>query len=126
MLIYLYHYYYLRGFLMDKNKVEMYIMTHQKYLPADKIMYIKEKLYSLDESKFNLLSTIEFKDPTIALVISLLAGGLGIDRFFIGDTGMGVLKLLTGGGCGVLAIIDWFLIMKRTREKNFNELMIRL
>ena len=49
---------------------------------------------------------------------SLLGGQLGIDRFMIGDTGMGIGKLLTCGGLGIWAIIDWFLIMGATREKN--------
>ncbi|MFN3640643.1 MAG: TM2 domain-containing protein, partial [Flavobacterium sp.] len=43
---------------------------------------------------------------------------LGVDRFYIGDTGMGVGKLLTCGGLGIWAIVDWFLIMGATREKN--------
>ena len=42
---------------------------------------------------------------------------------FVGDTGAGILKLLTCGGCGIWAIIDWFIIMGTTREKNFNRLM---
>jgi len=44
---------------------------------------------------------------------------LGFDRFYIGDTGMGVGKLLTGGGCGIWALIDIFMIQDATREKNF-------
>lgn len=49
---------------MDQNKVDMYIMTNQKYFPAEKIMYIKEKLEAMDESKFAMISTVELKDPT--------------------------------------------------------------
>lgn len=41
----------------------------------------------------------------------------------IGETGMGVLKLLTAGCCGILTIIDWFTIQKKTKELNFNKLM---
>jgi TM2 domain-containing membrane protein YozV len=61
---------------------------------------------------------MQFKEPTTSLVVSLLGGQLGIDRFMIGDTGMGIGKLLTCGGLGIWAIIDWFLIMGATREKN--------
>lgn len=46
------------------------------------------------------------KSKTTALILSVLVGGLGIDRFYLGYTGMGVLKLLTGGCFGILYIID--------------------
>jgi hypothetical protein len=36
----------------------------------------------------------------------------------LGDTGMGVLKLLTCGGFMIWTIVDWFSIMSTTREKN--------
>ncbi len=108
---------------MDVNKVDMYIMGNQKYFPAEKVMYLKEKLSTADESKFALLSTIEFKDPTTILIISLFLGTFGIDRFMVGDTGMGILKLLTAGCCGILTIIDWFTISKKAKEVNFNKIM---
>ncbi len=46
------------------------------------------------------------KDKTTALILSVLVGGLGVDRFYLGYTGMGVLKLLTGGCFGILWILD--------------------
>ena len=46
------------------------------------------------------------KSKTTALILSILVGGLGIDRFYLGYTGMGVLKLLTAGCFGILYIID--------------------
>lgn len=111
---------------MEQNKVDMYIMTNQKYFPAEKIMYIKEKLAAMDESKFSMISTIEMKDPTTILLVSIFLGGLGIDRFMLGDTGMGILKLLTCGLCGILTIIDWFTVSKKTKELNFNNIMTML
>ena len=49
---------------------------------------------------------MERKSKTTALILSVLVGGLGIDRFYLGYTGLGVLKLLTGGCLGVLYIMD--------------------
>ena len=108
---------------MDQQKIDMFIMTNQKYFPAEKIMYLKDKLRTMDEEKFALVSTIEMKDPTTLLLISLFLGTFGVDRFMIGDTGMGVLKLLTAGVCGILTIIDWFSISKKTKDLNFNNVM---
>ncbi len=108
---------------MEQQRLDMYLMTNQKYFPAEKIVYIKEKLKNIDDDKFSLISTLELKDPTTSLLISLFLGSLGIDRFMLGDTGMGILKLLTGGCCGILTIVDWFTIQKKTKEQNFNRLM---
>ena len=70
---------------MDAQKVDMFIMTNQKNLPADKIILVKEKMLAADESKFNLLTTVDIKDTTTLLLISIFLGGLGIDRFMLGD-----------------------------------------
>lgn len=111
---------------MDSQKVDMFVMTNKKYLPAEKIVFLKQKLEEANENKFALASSVEFKDPTTILIISLLLGGLGIDRFMLGETGMGIFKLLTGGLCGILAIIDWFSVQKKAKEINFNNLMLVL
>lgn len=109
--------------MLDPQKIDLYIMTNQEYFPAEKIVYLKDKLRTMDDEKFSLISTVEMKDPTTLLLVSIFLGSLGIDRFMIGDTGMGVLKLLTCGCCGILTIIDWFSISKKTKELNFNKVM---
>jgi len=111
---------------MTQEKVDMYIMSNQKYLPTDKIVFIKQKLLEADEAKFSLVSAVEFKDPTTILLVSLFLGGLGIDRFMLGQTGMGILKLLTLGLFGILTIVDWFSVQKKARELNYNNLMMIL
>lgn len=111
---------------MTQDRIDMYIMTNQKYLPAEKIVFIKQKLLEADENKFQLVSAVEFKDPTTILLVSIFLGSLGIDRFMLGETGMGILKLLTLGCCGVLTIIDWFSVQKKAKELNYNNLMLVL
>ena len=69
---------------------------------------------------------LQFKDPTITLIISIIGGSLGIDRFFVGDMGLGVIKLITCGGCGIWTIVDWFLIMGTARDRNMQKLQALL
>ena len=107
---------------MDTQKVDMFIMTNGKYFEAHQLNLIRERLLAIDESKWAMLSTIQFKDPTTMLIVSIVAGNLGIDRFMIGDTGLGVGKLLTCGGAGIWGIIDWFMIQKATKEKNMEKI----
>ena len=108
---------------MDANKVDLYLATNQKYFPPEKILFLKEKLLAADDNKFLVASAVELKDPTMMLLVSIFAGGFGIDRFLLGEIGIGVLKLLTGGVCGILALVDIFIISKKAREKNFIEIM---
>lgn len=111
---------------MDQQKVDMYLMANVKYFPSNKTIYIRERLVALDDNKFNLITMVELKDPTTLLLISIFLGTLGVDRFMLNDIGMGVLKLLTGGLCGILTIIDWINIQKMAQEWNFNNLMSAL
>ncbi len=111
---------------MDAQKVDLFIMSNSKFFESFQLAQIRDRLIKTDDSKWSILQVMQFKDPTLMLIVSLLGGSLGIDRFIIGDTGLGVVKLLTCGGLGIWTIIDWFLIMGLTREKNMQQLQMML
>ena len=46
------------------------------------------------------------KDWLTATLLSVFVGWLGVDRFYIGQTTLGILKLITLGGCGIWYLID--------------------
>jgi TM2 domain-containing membrane protein YozV len=115
-------FYKLKSIKMESQKVDMFIMANGKFFEAYQLAQIRDRLMQVDDSKWAIIQTLQFRDPTMMLIVSLLAGTLGIDRFIIGDTGLGVGKLLTCGGLGIWAILDWFLIMGATREKNMEKI----
>jgi len=103
---------------MEVNKIDMFMASASGKLPSDKIYAVRSHLETLDDSRFGLLQSLPFKDPTMLLVISILVGSLGVDRMFIGQIGLGIVKLITCGGLGIWFIIDLFLIMGATKEYN--------
>ena len=80
---------------------------------------------SLPEARrleFQMAFTSTKKDRSTALLLSVFLGYLGVDRFYLGHTALGVGKLLTLGGCGIWQFVDWFLIGKATDNKNMASL----
>ncbi len=82
------------------------------------ISQAKKDLSADERVQFDLQYATRRKNPTTALLLSLFLGTLGVDRFYVGDTGLGIAKLLTLGGLWIWALIDWFLIMGAARRKN--------
>lgn len=107
---------------MTKEQIDLYITTNAKYFEPTAIPIVRQKLEKLPAESVAIVQSIEYKDPTVLLILSLLVGGFGVDRFMLGDTGMGVLKLLTCGCCGILTIIDWFTIMQKAKQYNLAKL----
>jgi len=107
---------------MESSKIDTFMMTNAKFFPSSQIPRLNSRLAALEDSKYSSLLTIQFKDPSTVLIVSVVGGALGIDRFMIGDTGLGIGKLLTCGGIGIWTIVDWFMIQDRTREKNLEML----
>lgn len=51
------------------------------------------------------------RDWLTAVLLSFFLGGLGVDRFYMGYTTLGIIKLITAGGCGIWALIDLIMII---------------
>lgn len=109
---------------MQESQINDFLRINKHFLDESKTLIIKERLEKLDDSKITSLSFIQFRDPKVFFAISWFGGTLGIDRFLIGDVGMGLLKLFLNIFTLFLPyIIDLFFIQKRIREKNFIKLL---
>jgi TM2 domain-containing membrane protein YozV len=107
------------------NQTNLLFMNCAKYFPEESIPAIRQTLEEIGPQRAQQALAMEYKDPTVALILSLVCflGFSGIDRFYIGDIGYGVAKFITAGGCGIWAIIDLFLITGATKEKNYQKFM---
>lgn len=111
---------------MDAQKVDMFLMANNHYLPQNKLLPLREQLLSLDDSYWIVLTSIQFKNPTIAVLFSIFFFHFAVDRFYIGDIALGLLKLFTAGGFLFWAFLDLFLIAGATRDRNYQKLQARL
>ena len=79
---------------------------------------LSKQLKTNDQMLFNSQFDSVKQNPNTVLILSVILGTLGVDRFMLGDMGMGLLKLFTFGCCGVLWLIDIFTTKERTGEFN--------
>lgn len=112
---------------MTPDQIRQILMLFQDKIPEEKLMFLKSKLEEAPASKFSEVMCMKYTDPVHILLFSIFLGGLGVDRFVLGDTGLGIAKLLLNWAtCGIWSIVDIFLCYKKAKEKNLNNLLMLL
>ena len=105
-----------------ETRVRQFLVQNKKYLPVERMKYIRSRLFTLNDKQWATVEWLTFKEPTTMILISIFIGGLGVDRFMLEDTLNGVLKLLLTLCCGVGIIwwlIDIFQISDKTLSYNY-------
>ncbi len=112
---------------MTEDKVTAVLAMTSGKLPEEKVILFRNRLREAPESAYDGIITAKLKKPTHILLFSIFLGWLGVDRFVLGDTGLGVAKvLLCWATCGIWWLVDLFIVSNRAKEKNFNKLMLLL
>ncbi len=111
---------------VNSNFVQNYLIANAKNFPEASIEQIREQLSNLTQYEFNRIQVVPIKDSLIMFILSFCFGTYGVDRFMLGQVGLGILKLITFGGCGIWWLIDLFLIMEETKKSNYQKIMLAM
>ena len=104
---------------MNESQINLFMSQNMKNFSPSQLADVKAKLMELPDEKSMIVMSLDFKDTTTMLIISIFLGEWGVDRFLLGHIGMGILKLLTWGGCGILWLIDLINYKKLTQDYNY-------
>ena len=113
------------------NFTDSFLSANTANFPSEQLPSLRERLAQLDDSQANqVIAAADVKNPTTALILSIFLGGFGVDRFYIGHTGLGIGKLLVTLLFPIVTlgislffswiwiVVDWFLIMNATKAAN--------
>jgi TM2 domain-containing membrane protein YozV len=110
---------------MTKEQIDQLIQVNLDKIAPEFIESIRQRLENADEGVAQAAFS-NLKGSTFVFLMAFFFGCFGVDRFMLGETGMGVLKLLTCGGCGIWSIVDWFTAGGRTRKYNAKKILAQI
>jgi len=105
---------------MEQNKVDMFVGMNVENFKQQDLMLIKQKLEQMDDSKFSFIQGAEYQKPSTILLIAIL---LGMERFWLNDIGLGILKVVTCYGCMIWWLVDILSAKERAKKYNFAKFM---
>lgn len=93
-------------------------------IPVESKMVLQKQLEKIDDSSVAMLRNLPLKDPFLAGLLSIFLGMFGVDRFYKGDIGLGITKLLL---CwltlGIWWFIDCFVVYIGVKKDNLEKIM---
>ena len=108
---------------MENQKVNLYLTQFRQYIPRNKIFNLKNILIKADDSIEDNLSLLSLHNPTLVLVLSIFLGSLGVDRFMLGDYGLGICKLLFSWlTFGIWPLVDIYFSYQKAKDINYKKL----
>lgn len=119
---------------MEKNKVHAIMMQYRDLIDPENLPTLKNALERVDDSVYEELLLVPTKSPITTILLSVFCGGFGVDRFYLGDVGLGVTKLLlitllaipTFGLISIWSLLDIYFCYRKAKEINFKNVMQRL
>ncbi len=103
---------YSNSIFSKSEKLKLEVIASQKTIKVENVLALKLNNIFKNLLKNNNSTNTAHPAPAgdrswlVALLVCFFLGGLGIHRFYLGYTTIGIIQLLTGGGCGIWAFID--------------------
>lgn len=108
---------------MTWEKVVFFVGQNRGKFPPDRMNVLLQWLNGLPDCADVELFSAPLKNPNSILLFSIFLGGLGVDRFVVGDTALGVCKLLFNWlTLGIWSFVDIFCSYRRAKSKNLETL----
>ena len=103
------------------DKTDRYLLEHEElFAPAVRPL-IRSKLREIDADRLRPIPRRPFRRPAAVLVLAIV----GVERFFLGQTGLAILKLVST--LLLIGIVWWiadvFTAQNRARNYNFKLFM---
>ena len=102
------------GLLCVPAQASMYHLDHeavdQMFAQAEQVDMLA--MHNMSPMAATTTFVAQEKDPVIAFLLAWFIGPLGIHRAYLGtSTGTIVGYILTLGGCGIIAFVDWVMLL---------------
>ncbi len=94
---------------MSPEKLNACMISFSSQIPAAKTMYFYKYMENADDAEFYKLYSVPLKSTMMSVLFSIFFGSLGVDRFYLGDNGLGLGKLI-GSIVAYLTFIFWIVI----------------
>lgn len=109
---------------MDANNVNLLVLQYKDKIPSEKVVVFKTALEASKDEKVSAIAMARTYNPVLVMILSIFLGGWGIDRFYIGDVGLGIAKLLVGWlTLFIWPLVDIYCCYYKAKQKNFDTLM---
>ena len=108
---------------MEELKADMLMLKFADKIQKDKAVILRSQLSNADDTAFSRVAMIQTYNPLLTLILSMAFGLIGVDRFYVGDVGLGVCKLLFGWVTFFIwPLVDIYFCYQKEKKKNLSKI----
>lgn len=113
-----------KGDIMTQENLRTCLNVLSSKIPSDALVIVKQKLQHADDRIAGEILDAKYHDPIVILIVSFFVGSLGVDRFLLGDTALGICKLLFNWlTLGLWYLCDLFVCFGKAKKLNLKTVM---